>query len=137
MTHLFRHGRESSCFPVSIILVKGRDCLCYKLSSRIDGLPVLSLVLLDKEKNFVLRAIDNTDIGLCVLDFAANKEREVRPRACHSFSTNITQNLEKLDGKIIDGGFTVSGIMARSSKVTNSAWRSCCMAPASTMLSSS
>jgi hypothetical protein len=41
--------------------------------------------------------------------FAANKEREVHPRACHSFSTNITQSLEKLDNKIIHGGFTQLG----------------------------
>ena len=110
MTHLFLHRRESSRFPLRIILVKGPDRFCYKLSSRIDGLPVLQpVVLLDKKKDIVLRSIDDTDIRLYVPVFAANKEREVHPRACHPFSTNITQSLEKLDGKINHGGFALFG----------------------------
>jgi hypothetical protein len=88
-----------------------RDYLYYKLSSRNVGHPVFQTsVLLDKEKNsIILRAINNTDIGLCVPIFAANKEREVHLRACHSVSTNITQSIEKMDGKIIHNGFTLIG----------------------------
>ena len=110
MTHLFHQRRESSRFPVRIILVKGPDRFCHKLSLRIDRLPVLQpLVHLDEEKDIVLRSIDDTDVGLCVPAFTANKEREVHPRACHSFSTTITQSLEKLDSKIIHSGFTQLG----------------------------
>jgi hypothetical protein len=110
MTHLFRQGKKSNRFPVRIILVEGPNCLCYELSSRIDGLPVLQpLVLLDKEKNVVLRAIDNIDISFYVPVFATNKQREIHARACHSVSMSIAQNLEKLDGKIIHSGFTQFG----------------------------
>jgi hypothetical protein len=110
MTHLFHQRRESNRFPLRIILVKDPDCSCYKLSSRIDRIPVLQpLVLLDEEKDIVLRSIDDTDTSLYVPVFAANKEREVHPGACYSFSTNITQSLEKLDSKINHGGFTLFG----------------------------
>ena len=64
---------------------------------------------MDKEKNIVLRAIDNTDIGLYVPVFPANQEREVHPCACHSFSTNITYSPEELNDKIIHGGFISFG----------------------------
>jgi len=64
------------------------------------------LVLLDKKKNVILSAIYNTDIGLCVPEFATNKEREDCPCACDAVSTNITRNLQKLDGKITHCGFT-------------------------------
>lgn len=67
------------------------------------------LVHLDKKKDIVLRSIDDTDVGLCIPVFAANKERKVHPRACHSFSMNITPSLEKLDDEITYGGFTLFG----------------------------
>ena len=73
MTHLLRHRRESNPLPLLIILVKGCDCLCYKLSLCSDVVPMLQpLVLLDKERNIILSAIDDTDIGLRVSFFAAN-----------------------------------------------------------------
>jgi hypothetical protein len=63
MTHCFSQRRESNRFPVRIILIKGRDCFCYKLSSRIqvDWLPKFHpRVLMDKEeKNIVLGTIDD------------------------------------------------------------------------------
>ena len=96
--------------PLCIVLIKGRNCSCYKLSPRIDWLQLLQpLVLLDKEKDIILRAINNTDICLGMSLFTANKKGEVHSRACQSLPTNITQNLKQFDGKIIDGGFTLIG----------------------------
>ncbi|GLB42054.1 hypothetical protein LshimejAT787_1100690 [Lyophyllum shimeji] len=82
----------------------------YKLSSSVDGFKKLQpFVLLDKKKDVVLRAIDNTDIGFRVSGFTANEERDIHARACHPISTNLTQNFEQLDGKVVHGSFPAVG----------------------------
>src|SRR5258708_6621581 len=110
MAHLSDQWWKSHGFPLCVVLIKGRNCFCYKLSPRIDWLQLLQpLVPLDKEKDIILRAINNTDICLGISLFTANKKGEVHSRACQSFPTNITQNLEQFNGKIMARGFTLIG----------------------------
>jgi hypothetical protein len=110
MTHLFHQRRVSNHFPLCIVLIKGCNCLCYKLSLCIDRLPMLQpLVCLNKEKNIVLRVINDTDISPCMHVFTTNKEWEVHPLVCQSFSMNIIQSLKKLNSKINHGSFTPFG----------------------------
>ncbi len=82
-------NNRSRGFPLErIILVKGRDCFCYKLGSRADRLPELQpLVLMDKKKSIVLRAIDDTDIALCLFSPQAKNRRSTRVRTTHSRRT--------------------------------------------------
>src|SRR5260221_9359455 len=55
MAHLADQWWKSHGFPLCVVLIKGRNCFCYKLSPRIDWLQLLQpLVLLDKEKDIIL-----------------------------------------------------------------------------------
>ena len=78
MAHLTDQWWKSHGFPLCVVLIKGRNCFCYKLSPRIDWLQSLQPpVLLDKEKDIILRAINNTDICLGMSLFTANKKGEL------------------------------------------------------------
>ena len=110
MAHFADQWWKSNSLPLCIVLIKGCNCFCYKLSLCIDWLQLLQpLFLLDKKKDIILRAINNTNICLGMSLFTTNKKGEVHSCTCQSLPMNITQNLEQFNSKIINSSFTLIG----------------------------
>ena len=109
MAHPADEWWKSHELPLCVVFIKSGDRFCYKLSLRTDWFQFLrAVVRLNNENDFVLRAINNTDICLGMSVVTANKKGEVHSRARQSLPTNITQNLEQFDGKI-NGSFALIG----------------------------